>query len=246
MDELFIQRMTWPQVEAAIAYGATTAIVCAASTEQHGPHLPEATDELLGEAYAAGLARRLDRALVAPVFRPGCSDHHMAFAGSLTLPAELLMDVLDHYLGSLRRHGFTRFVVFSSHGGNYPVLARWVAERAPADAVVLTDMGLFEAGFEALRRFGRDDHTGPHAEVLETSMLRYLHPELVRMDLAEPGFTGHVDPEEAFARGFRAITANGILGNPVGATPAIGKAVLEAICDELERRVREALARARV
>lgn len=241
-----MQRMTWPQVEAAIAYGATTAIVCAASTEQHGPHLPEATDELLGEAYAAGLARRLDRALVAPVFRPGCSDHHMAFAGSLTLPAELLMDVLDHYLGSLRRHGFSRFVVFSSHGGNYPVLARWVAERSPADAAVLTDMGLFEAGFEALRPFGRDDHTGPHAEVLETSMMLYLHPELVRMDLAEPGFTGHVDREEAFARGFRAITANGILGNPVGATPTIGKAVLEAICDELERRARAALARAQL
>jgi creatinine amidohydrolase len=237
MDELFIQRMTWPQVEAAIAYGATTAIVCAASTEQHGPHLPEATDELLGEAYAAGLARRLDQALVAPVFRPGCSDHHMAFAGSLTLPPELLMDVLDHYLASLRRHGFTRFVVFSSHGGNYPVLARWVAERSPADAVVLTDLGLFEVGFQALRRFGRDDHAGPHAEVLETSMMLYLHPGLVRMDLAEPGFTGEIEPLEAMSRGFRTFTANGIIGNPVGSTPQIGKAVLEAICDELAAQV---------
>ena len=84
----------------------------------------------------------------------------MGFAGSLTISAELLMDIVDAYLASLRRHGFERFVVMSSHGGNYPVLARWARERPVADTVVLSDTGVFEAGFEALRVVGAEQRVG--------------------------------------------------------------------------------------
>ena len=237
MEELFIERLSWPEVEAALAAGKRRAIVCAASTEQHGPHLPEATDALLGAAYAEGLARRLGDALVAPVIRPACSEHHMAFSGSLTISETLLMDLIDAYLASLRRHGFERFVVMSSHGGNYPVLARWAQQRPAADAVVISDIGVFDAGFEAIRRFGRTDSAGPHAEVLETSMMLHLHPDLVHMERAEPGFTGDVRLEDVLTRGMRAITSNGIIGDPVGATAEMGVAVLDAVVSSLEQHV---------
>src|SRR5579884_3284469 len=126
---VMIERMTWPEIGDAIASGKRTAIIVAASTEQHGPHLSEATDAVLGEETACRLARRLGDALVAPVIRPGCSDHHLAFPGTISISAELLMDLLDAYVESLRRHGFTTFIVFSSHGGNFHVLERWAVER---------------------------------------------------------------------------------------------------------------------
>jgi creatinine amidohydrolase len=236
--ELFIERLSWTEVEAALEAGRRRAVVCAASTEQHGPHLPEATDALLGEAYARGLAERLGDALVAPIIRPACSEHHMAFAGSLTISETLLMDIIDAYLTSLRRHGFERFVVMSSHGGNFPVLARWERERPASDTVVLTDFNVFEAGFEAIRRFGRGDTAGPHAEVLETSMMLYLHPELVHMERAVTGFTGKSSLDDVLRRGMLAITPNGILGDPVGATAEMGAAVLDAIVDRLRQQVR--------
>jgi len=235
--ELFIERLTWTDVEAALGRGMRRAIVCAASTEQHGPHLPEATDALLGEAYAEGLARRLGDALVAPIVRPACSEHHMAFPGSLTISETLLMDLLDAYLASLRRHGFERFVVMSSHGGNFPVLVEWERTRSPQDAIVLTDFQVFDAGFEAIRGFGRSDTAGPHAEVLETSMMLHLHPELVHMDRAVSGFTGESTLEEVLRRGMRSITPNGILGDPVGSTSEMGAAVLDAIVDRLHELV---------
>jgi creatinine amidohydrolase len=235
--ELFIERMSWTEVEAALAAGKRRAIVCAASTEQHGPHLPEATDALLGEAYAEGLARSLGDALVAPIIRPACSEHHMAFAGSLTISETLLMDILDAYLASLRRHGFERFVVMSSHGGNFPVLARWERERPASNTVVISDFHVFDAGFEAIRRFGRTDTSGPHAELMETSMMLHLHPELVHMERAEPGFTGESSLDDVLTRGMRAITPNGILGDPVGATAEIGSAVLESIVERLRQHV---------
>jgi creatinine amidohydrolase len=235
--ELFIERLSWTDIEAALGRGTRRVVVCAASTEQHGPHLPEATDALLGEAYAEGLARRLGDALVAPIIRPACSEHHMAFPGSLTISAELLMDLIDAYLASLRRHGFERFVVMSSHGGNFPVLERWQRERAPRDAVVTTDVHLFDAGFEALRKFGRTDSAGPHADVMETAMMLHLHPELVHMERAVPGYTGDSTLEDVLSKGMRAITPNGIIGDPVGATAEMGVAVLAAIVDRLHRFV---------
>jgi creatinine amidohydrolase len=235
--ELFIERLTWTDVEAALARGTRRAIVCAASTEQHGPHLPEATDALLGAAYAEGLARRLGDALVAPVIRPACSEHHMAFAGSLTIPETLLMDLIDAHLASLRRHGFERFVVMSSHGGNFPVLAEWERSRRPAATVVLSDFSLFQAGFDAIRHFGRTDTAGPHAEVLETSMMLHLHPDLVRRERIVPGATGEITLDDVLSRGMRAVTANGILGDPVGSTAEMGAAVLDAIVERLHRAV---------
>ncbi len=231
--ERLIERLTWTEVEAALARGWRRCVICTASTEQHGPHLPEATDALIGEALATGLAERLGDALVAPVIRPACSEHHMGFPGSLTITPELLIGLLEAYLASLRRHGFERFVVFSSHGGNYPILARWQRERPHPDTTVLTDVGLFQAGFEAIRRFGRNDSAGPHAEVLETSMMLHLHPEQVHMERAETGFTGELGLEGLLERGMRAVSANGIIGDPVGATAEMGRAVLEAISERL-------------
>ena len=179
-DELRIERLTWPEIEDAIARGRRRAIVVAGATEQHGPHLVEATDTLLGEALALRLAQRLGDALVAPVIRPGCSDHHLGFAGTISISPELLMGLFDAYLGSLRRHGFTSFFVFSSHGGNYPVLARW-HPADPHGVTVLTDAdGYLAAMLAGLRRFHRDDATIPHADASETAEMLALHPELVR------------------------------------------------------------------
>ena len=61
------------------------------------------------------LARALGDALVAPTIRPGCSEHHMGFAGTITVPVEALIMLLDAYVDSLSRHGFDRFLVFTSH-----------------------------------------------------------------------------------------------------------------------------------
>ncbi len=98
---------------------------------------------------------------------------------------------------------------------------------------VVTDFHLFDAGFEAIRRFGRTDSAGPHPEVIETSMMLHLHPDLVHMERAARGFTGAATLEEVLSRGMRAITPNGILGDPVGSTSEMGAAVLEAMVDRL-------------
>jgi creatinine amidohydrolase len=234
-EELLIERLTWPEVVAAIAGGRRRAIIAAAATEQHGPHLVEATDALIGEALALRLAARLGDALVAPVIRPGCSDHHLGFAGTISIPPEVLIAILDAYVASLRRHGFTSFFVFSSHGGNYPVLASW-APADPSGVTVLRDSaGFLGAMLAGLRRAGREDTTIPHSDASETAEMLALHPDLVRQERIVTGFVGELSLDELISRGLRNISDNGILGNPVGATAEMGDVVIDTVVEFLAK-----------
>jgi len=236
--EVRIERMTWQEIGDAVAAGKKTAIIVAGSSEQHGPHLPEGTDAMIGEGLAIRLAWKLGDALVAPVIRPGCSDHHLAFPGTISISADALLGLLDAYVTSLRLHGFERFIIFSSHGGNFPVLARMVERGLPADTVVAANLQDF-AGvmLGSLHRFGRDDKTIPHADASETGEMLVLHPDLVHMDRAEPGFTGEVDVDRVLREGLRSVTKNGVLGNPVGATAEIGEDVISSLVEYLAEYV---------
>jgi creatinine amidohydrolase len=237
--EVFLERMTWPQIQAAIAAGQTRAVVCLAATEQHGPHLPEGTDAWLGEELAGRLARALGDALVAPIIRPGCSEHHMGFAGTITVPVDVLVALLDAYVDSLSRHGFHRFLVFTSHGGNLPALTSWPGRCRP-QVTVLDDLTVVaEAIRQALSRFGIAAPAGRHADLGETAAMIATQPELVRLQRARAGFQGEIGLGELLTNGIRAVSPSGTFGDPTGATAEMGAAVLaawtECLLDNLRR-----------
>jgi creatinine amidohydrolase len=237
--EVFLERMTWPEIEAAVAAGQTRAVVCLAATEQHGPHLPEGTDAWLGHELAGRLARALGDALVAPVIRPGCSEHHMGFAGTITLPVDALIMLLDAYVDSLSRHGFDRFVVFTSHGGNLPALTRWPGRSRPHVRVLDDLTAVTDAIRQALSRFAVLTPAGRHADLGETAAMLATRPELVRLELARPGFQGEADLGELLRGRMRSLSPTGGFGDPRGATAAMGTAVLAAwtqcLVDHLDR-----------
>jgi creatinine amidohydrolase len=247
-DTVKLQEMTWPEVQAALHRGVRTAVVVAASTEQHGPHLPLSTDELIAEAVGERVARRLG-GLLAPVLRPGCSDHHLAFPGSLSISEELLVELLASYVRSLAPHGFSTFVLLSSHGGNFRPLQtaaqRLQAEFGPRGVRVVAVAGdaalvdMMRAMVEEAARLGApQDVDAIHADACETSIVLHLRPELVRADRLAPGFTGRLDLDTLFRKGLRAITPNGVLGDPRGSSPQIGAAVLDRLVDHLVEKVR--------
>ena len=84
MTALHLDRMTWPEVKAEIKNGRDTVIVPFGSTEQHGRHMPLGTDAVLGDELGWALAGRLG-AFLAPTVRFGCSEHHLSFAGTISL-----------------------------------------------------------------------------------------------------------------------------------------------------------------
>ena len=247
-DSVLLEELSWTTVERRIAEGTRTVVIMTASMEQHGPHLPTMTDTAIGYAVGERVARKLGNAILAPVIRPGCSDHHLAFPGSISIPEALFIDTVLATVRSLAPHGFTRFVLLSSHGGNFGALEKAAVrlrEEFEPKGVTIVDFAGREALHETMRVMlaAAVEHgvvqevDAIHADNTETSVMLLRHPQLVDTSRLEPGRMGHIDTDELFAKGLRGITPNGILGDPRGATPAIGETVVERLAEAIVRRI---------
>jgi creatinine amidohydrolase/Fe(II)-dependent formamide hydrolase-like protein len=243
MPAVTLDTLTWPQVKAGIEAGRDTVVMALGATEQHGHHMPLATDALIGDHLARAVAERLD-AFLAPTLRVGCSEHHVGFAGTLSLSEQTYYGIVEDLVRSLLRGGFRRIVLLPTHGGNFGPLAAAIErldEAERAHVVALTDLGvLFEIAQLGEREYGVPlAEGGLHAGEWETSLMLAIHPELVRMDSAEPGFTGDLQEAVAsmFAGGVASISENGAIGDPRGSTAAHGQrywgAVVELVLGEV-------------
>jgi creatinine amidohydrolase len=249
MAAIELDTLTWPQVRAQIDAGRDTVVLALGATEQHGRHLPLATDALLGDHLARMLADRLD-AFLAPTLRVGCSEHHLGFAGTMSLSEGTFHAVVGDLVRSLLTGGFRRIVLVPTHGGNFAPLAAAVAKLDESQAVTaLTDLGvLFQIAQMGEREYGVPlAEGGLHAGEWETSLLLAIHPELVKMEHAEAGFTG--DPQDAlqgiFAEGgVAALSKNGAIGDPRRATAEHGQRYWSAAVDLALEQIQAAAPRA--
>lgn len=248
MPTMMLERMTSPEVRRAIESGSTVAIVACGAVEQHGPHLPLFMDAEHGTRLAEELAHRLGNALVAPTIRIGCSEHHMNFAGTLTVSEATLKALCQDYCVSLARHGF-RFIFFvPTHGGNFGPLARMLprlnqAVGPSARVEAFTDL---HAQIELWRTVLEDEAglgsaVGGHADIAESSIMLAMHPELVLEERADAGFSGPLTPEvlqRVFRDGIDAVSPNGILGDARGMSAAIGHRCIAKTADLLAAHFR--------
>ena len=215
-----MDRLSWTDIRAEQERGRGTVVVAFGATEQHGPHLPLATDALLGDHLARLVADRLD-SFVAPTVRIGCSEHHLEFPGTISFSQDTFHRIVADIVASLARGGFDRVILIPTHGGNFGPLGDAVEKLGPDPGIevrALTDL----TALLAIAQLGESEHGVPmgegglHAGEWETSMLVAIHPDLVHMERGEPGYTG--DPQEAagaiFGAGVHTISQNGVIGDP--------------------------------
>ena len=190
------------------------------ATEQHGPHLPLTTDTDIAVALVAGLSA----AVAAPPLCFGSSGEHAEFPGTLSIGRAVTQRVLIE-LGRSACESYAHVLFVSTHGGNAEPVARAVE--------YLRFEGRDVRAWSP--RFGGDAHAGR----TETSLMLALAPERVRLDLAEPGCTEDIATLMPRLRrfGVRAVSANGVLGDPTGASAEEGRELLERASAELEEFV---------
>lgn len=240
-----IDEMTWIEIKEALEAGKKTVIVPIGSIEQHGPHLPEGTDTFAGDIIAEKIALKMGNALVAPTIRPGCSQHHMEFPGTITLAPETLMQVIREVCYSLVHHGFENIVLLPTHGGNFaptatvaPEIAR---EMKDVNVIALTDLKeLIVKMNEVMAEYGVSfEDAGAHAGASETSLMLAYKEELVRSDLAKKGYTGKYTSAQLFRKGLRAFSEIGVLGDPTKASKEAGLKMIDILAEYYAKKIKE-------
>jgi creatinine amidohydrolase len=179
----YLPHMTVPEVRDLLTR-SDMVIMPIASLEQHGLHLPIGTDFLNGLERAKLIAQRAD-VLVAPILLPGQSPYHMGFEGTITLSAETIQAVYVEAAQSLIRHGFRRFLILNSHGGNRAITAFIVDRINQETQGIAVELGAAAAPFRVASEEPPSAVLDRHGGVGETSNSMYLIPNLVDLASAE-------------------------------------------------------------
>jgi creatinine amidohydrolase len=209
--------LTWPDLA-----GDTRKLLAVplGSTEQHGPHLPFSTDTEIASVLCELLAAERHDVVVAPPLPYGSSGEHAGFPGTLSIGQEALELVVIELARSAAA-SFDGVIFVSGHGGNAEALLRAVTRARDEGHSVMMFLPRWEGD--------------PHAGRAETSMLLALRPRAVRPFNAVPGNTRPLSElmPRLRAAGVHAVSTNGVLGDPVGASATEGDTLLAAIAGEL-------------
>lgn len=214
----------WPELDGP---PAVTLLVPVGSVEQHGPHLPLDTDTRIACAVAGAAAARLGPdALVAPAINIGASGEHEMFPGTVSIGTEGLRTVLVE-LGRSAGRWVRRTVFVNGHGGNVEAV-RGAVEQLRAES---RDVRAYSCAPPRALCPAPDAHAGR----TETSIMLALAPQVVRLDLARAGNTAPLASllPAMRAGSVRAVTENGVLGDPAGANAEEGEALLAAMVEAL-------------
>ena len=242
-QSVFIDELTWPELDLLVRQGKRIALVPIGGTEQSGPHMVLGKHNVRVKALAERIAHALGDALVAPVVAyvpEGGVDpptSHMRFPGTLTVPQKTFESVLEYAARSLRAAGFTNIVFLGDHGGyqrneqNVAVkLSReWKGEPrvvALADYYRITGTRYKQA---LVARGFSEREIGTHAGLADTSLALAVDPTLVRT--------------QQLARSATLDAMHGVEGDPRRASAELGNIGVDAIVSESVAAIRRAMSK---
>lgn len=242
-NTVFLEELTWDEVRDLLAAGKTSAIIATAGTEQKGPHMAIGEHKFVLEHTADRIARTLGDALVAPIMTYVPEGNwsppsgHMRMAGTITLPDDRFVLVLEHTARSLKGGGFRNIILIGDSGGNQSgmrdVAAKLNAEWKGTGVRVHFIGDYYAKAMDAQRAWITDSlkipsaEIGSHAGILDTSELLAVNPGHVRMDKRAPG------------GGF---PGSGVSGDPTKASAEIGRKLLQIKIDHAVAQIRASIA----
>lgn len=235
--------LTNPEATRAKDDGALL-ILPVGAVEQHGDGLPLNTDNLRADYVADAVAERLTgRAFVLPPVPYGVSPHHSSFAGTVSLPPRLFIEVVTTIVHQLAAAGWTRLLVVTGHGGN-------VASLGVIQQDLLGSHPGFHFAFSPVSALAKNTHksmersavTGHSGESETAQVLAidadavdtpHLNPGALTLDDLGPRARLSRSKPPAIAVRFEEYAPNGVLGDPRTATIDQGKQILAEIVDTL-------------
>lgn len=223
-----------------------------ATVEDHGPHLPVNTDGMITQSICEKVAEKMPRETVLlPIISYGYSPHHEDFPGSLNVEYDILIKYVVSIGRDLSRHNFKRLLLVNGHGSNKaPVNIAQKRINYETNGKILCASTFYldgKKGAEAIKKVRKSEIGGMgHACELETSIMLFLRPDLVKMHKAKKDMNYPKDKDLYmdwsdgaldFMPYWSAVSKAGTAGNPEVATRQAGeylfKVAVEELCDKV-------------
>jgi creatinine amidohydrolase len=220
--------LTWNQAEAALKPDTVVVIPLGAASKEHGPHLRLDNDLRLAQYFTGRVLAAAD-VVVAPTIPYHFYPAFLEYPGSTHLSFETARDVVVDIVRSLANYGPRRFYVLNTGVSTLRPL-KASAEVLAKDGILLRYTNILEVGADATKRV-EEQARGTHADEIETSLMLYMDPSRVNMDLAVRDDTPD-NPSALLTRkkdGQGTYSPSGVWGNPTLATRAKGKVVVEGM-----------------
>lgn len=225
--------LTWKQVD-ALPREDTLLVLPTAAIEQHGYHLPLATDTLINNLLLGKALALVPDNLPIYALPPVCygkSNEHLGFPGTLSVGAQTFLAVVRDLGASIAAAGFKKLVLYNTHGGNSSLVD--VLARDLRAEFGLRTFSLFGSPGAAFNGVSAQERTyGFHAGEIETAYLLYAAPELVHEAEYKANYIAYIDEAETlkpegssanFAWLTKDISPSGVLGDPAAATAEHGE-----------------------
>jgi len=249
VNDAQVSNLTWVALEESVRSGRMSKVILPiGSLEQHGPHLPLATDTVIAGYVARRVSERCDDAFLMPPIQLGCSGEHLGFPGTISLQPETIASMVMDISVSLLRSGIRKVFIVNGHGGN----------RATLDAAIMkvkqglpemqlcsfTIVDIVKEKFAEVRKSAR--RLVGHADEIETSMMLAISPEAVDMPKAvreEPALPQALSFESedlarfSFAWNAKELTKTGVIGDPRMASAETGNALLTFVVDTIANAI---------
>jgi len=241
-----------PEIKEIATSDGSVLVIPVGSIEQHGDHLPVATDTMLVSHVVSGAIEQLDElpVLSTPPVWCGYSPHHLSLGGTVSGEFETLRAHLTEIATTGLQNGFDAAIFVNGHGGNKALIEAVVSEVGadhPETEVLGTTY--FELDVDLIDDV-RDSETGgmAHGGEFETSLLLYLDDELVGEDRPATYFEESYDLAGgdlieggplAVYRSFEEYSASGAIGDPSLASSEKGKQLYNGLTDALSTCIRE-------
>lgn len=245
---IYFAEQSWPQLEQAIAKD-TLIVLPVSQIEEHGPHLPVETDDVIGRETCRRAAEKAVAeipVLVMPSIWSGYTNKEATkWPGTIRVQPETLIALVFDVCSSLIEMGFKKIVLVNSHGqhkGILEIVARKIGDKYGVHMAVAHTFALGSAAIAAVRKTGPGG--GGHACEIETSQMLYL-TDLVDMSKADSidhcRYRSKFKSNDGFTGGSKVFwstwatesSRKGMLGDPTPASKASGEIITRAVVDEL-------------
>ena len=229
-----IREMSWVEFDRRVKGGALV-IIPTGAVEVYGPQCPLGTDALTAEAMAEMVAEKVN-AVIAPTIDIGESLSLMCFPGTMAVSMDNYEHYMENVMQTLIDRGFKNMLFINGHAGNTPIInylsKKYQREAGIKCAQVDVWQLVEKLGDDVFQYSGRMAHG--HAAESNTSIMLYLHPDLVDMSAAQ-----RIDPvADPFAdivkyRDFTSSTPIGVVGDPTVATAEKGEKIMKKCTDRI-------------